>query len=85
MTLFLLMFFVVIGVAIIMNKINKKEYLIENVVKTRYSSCIDFSNRKLFTAREKMYKNLGFSNKSSNGQADAIFGQFVAAVGGGMI
>ena len=92
MTLFFLMFFSVIGIIILMKKINKQEYLIENVVKSAIqvaiiSVIVNYITGKLFTSREKMYKTKGFSNKSSKGQAyaDARLGQFVAAVGGGMI
>ena len=92
MTLFLLMFFAVIGLTIVMKKLNKQEFLIENVVKLAIqvaiiSVIVNFITGKLFTSREKMYKTMGFSNKSSKGQAyaDARLGQFVAAVGGGMM
>ena len=92
MTLFLLMFFAVIGLTIVMKKLNKQEFLIENVLKLAIQVAIiavivNFITGKLFTSREKMYKTMGFSNKSSKGQAyaDARLGQFVAAVGGGMM
>jgi len=91
-TLFLLMFFVVIGVTILMKKINNDEIIIENIVKIAIqvaiiSVIINYVTGKLFISREKMYKTLGFSNKSSKGQAyaDARLGHIVAAVGGGIM
>ena len=91
-TLFLLMFFGVIGITIMMKRLNKEEYIIENVVKIAIqvaiiSVLINYVTGKLFTSREKMYKKMGFSNKSSKGQAyaDARFGHFAAAFGGGML
>ena len=90
--LFLIMFFVVIGVTILMKEMSKQTYIVENVVKLALqvaiiSVIVNYVTGKLFTSREKMYKSKGFSNKSSKGQAyaDARLGQFVAAVGGGIM
>ena len=92
MTLFLVMFLAVIGFTVLMKSLNKQEYIIENIIMfaikvSIIAVIINYITGKLFTSREKMYKSKGFSNKSSKGQAyaDARLGQFVAAVGGGMI
>ena len=92
MTLFMIMFLVTIGVTLLMKKLIKQEYVIENIVKLALQVAIiavivNYVSGNLFTSREKMYKSKGISNKSSKGQAyaDARLGQFVAAVGGGMI
>ena len=91
-TIFLLTFFVAIGVNILMKEFKKQEYIIENIVKIAIQVAIiavfvNYITGNLFKSREKMYKTMGFTNKSSKGQAyaDARLGQFVAAVGGGIL
>jgi len=90
--LFTLTFLVVIGVTLLKKKINKQEYIIENIISFALKIAViavivNYITGKLFTSREKMYKAKGFSNKSSKGQAyaDARLSQFVAAVGGGIM
>ena len=92
MTLFMLIFLGGIGVTLLTKKIKKQEYNIENVVKSAIlvaviAVIVNYITGNLFISREKMYKTMGFSNKSSKGQAyaDARLSQFVAAVGSGMM
>lgn len=91
-TLFILVFLVVIGLSIMMKSMQKKDYIIENVIIfalqiALFAIFVNYITGKIFISREKMYKSKGFSNKSAKGQAyaDARLGQFVAAVGGGFM
>lgn len=91
-TLFVLIFLISFGYLMIMKKIENEVFSFENSLKLAikvalFALVVNYITGKLFTSREKMYKSLGFSNKSSKGQAyaDARLGQFVAAVGGGIM